>query len=242
LVLGNGKVEEVGTFEQLSSDPKSRFSAFLKTMAESSKATIEEAPATAMDSEESSSGDDDRDGISIDAIKIIHTNNNNNKSPRRPSMAKQLSISRLSIVGTSPGGTDEAMKEEEESSINANNGALMTDEFKERVKGSVDRAVYIAWAKSAGGISVGVLILAMFVGVEGLNVMSKWWLTYWSSGSGGRGPFFYLGIYALVNVSAMWATFFRLLLFVYAGLRASRSMFERLLDVVLAAPMSFFDT
>ena len=42
--------------------------------------------------------------------------------------------------------------------------------------------------------------------------------------------------------SLSFATFCRLLLFVLAGLRASRSIFEKLLDVVLEAPMSFFDT
>ena len=77
--------------------------------------------------------------------------------------------------------------------------------------------------------------------VELLNVSSKWWLTSWSQ-SGGARPFFYLEIYALINVSAILATFLRLILFVRVGLRASRSMFENLLDRILEAPMSFFDT
>ena len=120
-------------------------------------------------------------------------------------------------------------------------GTLMTDEYKEREKGSVDRQVYITWAKAGGGISIAVAILIMFIIVEALTVASKWWLTHWSE-SGVSNPFFFLSIYALINFSAIVATFFRLLFFMLAGLRASRSMFERLLDVVLLAPMSFFDT
>ncbi len=81
----------------------------------------------------------------------------------------------------------------------------------------------------------------MFAFVEGLSVTSKWWLTYWSS-TGGSNAFFYLAIYALINFSAIFATFCRLLLFIFAGLRSSRAMFEQLLDTVLEAPMSFFDT
>ena len=120
-------------------------------------------------------------------------------------------------------------------------GALMTDELKEREKGSVDKQVYISWAKDAGGVSVGLSSLGMFVVVECLTVTSKWWLTHWSQ-SGGSSPLFYLSIYAAVNFSAIFATFCRLLLFIFSGLRASRKMFEHLLDVVMEAPMSFFDT
>ena len=122
-----------------------------------------------------------------------------------------------------------------------NDGTLMTDEFKERSTGSVDWKVYYAWANAGGGLLVGVSILALFALVEGFNVLSKWWLTHWSQ-SGGGDAFFYLWIYALINFSAIFATFCRLLIFIFAGLRASRAMFEQLLDVVLEAPMSFFDT
>ena len=78
------------------------------------------------------------------------------------------------------------------------NGALMTDELKERQKGSVDRLVYIAWSKAAGGVSKSITILSMFVGVEIMQVISKWWLTHWSQSGGGQ-VVFYLGMYAVIN-------------------------------------------
>lgn len=48
--------------------------------------------------------------------------------------------------------------------------------------------------------------------------------------------------YAFINFSAIFATWGRLLLFNFSSVRASKSMFEHLLDVVMNAPMSFFDT
>lgn len=49
--------------------------------------------------------------------------------------------------------------------------------------------------------------------------------------------------FSLVTIfSAIFATFVRLLLFNFAGLRASKVMFDELLDVILHAPMAFFDT
>lgn len=233
LVLGDGCVEEVGTFEELSSNQNSRFSAFLKTMAETSTAAIDQVPSNmavldAVDGDDASEDAPDYGGDEPEVTKIIHN------SPRRSSAEsiKSSTMRRLSSTATS---NDDAAKE------GGDDGALMTDEFKERVQGSVDRQVYIAWAKAGGGVTVGVIILCMFVAVEALNVTSKWWLTHWSQ-SGGSQPFFYLGIYALVNISAIFATFIRLILFILVGLRASRSMFEKLLGVVLQAPMSFFDT
>eukprot|EP00581_Thalassiosira_minuscula_P016410 CAMPEP_0183715472 /NCGR_PEP_ID=MMETSP0737-20130205/9671_1 /TAXON_ID=385413 /ORGANISM="Thalassiosira miniscula, Strain CCMP1093" /LENGTH=1569 /DNA_ID=CAMNT_0025944567 /DNA_START=70 /DNA_END=4779 /DNA_ORIENTATION=+ len=230
LVLGDGCVEEVGTFQELSSDPNSRFSAFLKTMAETSTAAIEQIPSDS-DSTEGGDGDDasenalDFGGDEPEVTKIIHN------APRRDSdkASRTRLIKKASI-------NDDVANEEGD-----NGGALMSDEFKEREKGSVNREVYLSWARAAGGVHVGVSILLFFVVVESLNVTSKWWLTYWSQHNS-HNPFFYLGIYGLVNMSAILATLCRLLLFVFAGLRASRSMFEQLLGVVLQAPMSFFDT
>merc|ERR1719401_798287 len=123
----------------------------------------------------------------------------------------------------------------------------MTDEAKERESGSVSRQVYVDVAKAGGGVALLAVVVSFFAAGEALNVTSKWWLTFWSehssSGAGvARGPFFYLAIYGLINASAIATTSCRVVLFCLAGLRASRSMFEHLLDAVLGAPMSFFDT
>ena len=46
IVLGDGRVEEVGTYAELSSNSSSRFSAFLKTMADTSTVTIDQVPSS----------------------------------------------------------------------------------------------------------------------------------------------------------------------------------------------------
>ena len=86
VVLGDGCVEEVGTFKDLASDPNSRFSAFLKTMADTSRSTIEQVPVDADAPEEA-----DEDDLSVDfnyhgddpeGTKVIHD------SPKRTLLHK----------------------------------------------------------------------------------------------------------------------------------------------------------
>jgi len=221
ICLNDGCVEEVGTYQQLSSDPSSRFSSFLKIIAETSKASIQKQSSQSEAFEVDGIDDASENGMDYgnepEVAKVI------DPSPRRKSSVKVTN----EIKGIEDDG--------------GNGGKLMTDEFKEREKGSVDKRVYIDWAKQGGGIGTALLILFMFAFVELLSVGSKWWLTHWSE-SGGSDPLFFLGIYAVINFSAIFATFVRLILFMTTGLRSSRAMFEKLLDTVLCAPMSFFDT
>ena len=210
IVLGDGCVEEVGTYDELSSNAESRFSAFLSVMAESSAATLDEGDGLgSVEIEDLSDEDDDKDALDLgsepEVAEVIHPN----RSPTRTLTRRKSSVRRESVG--SAGDLDK------------NAGALMTDEFKERVTGSVDKEVYIAWAKAGGGLSIGFAILGMFAVGEILSVTSKWWLTAWSGSGDGNHVFYYLGIYALVNFSAIASTFVRIMLFVTAGLKASRS-------------------
>ena len=175
ICLGDGRVQEVGTFSELSSDPKSRFSAFLKVLSETSVGAMDTSGADPDDDEMSANLDR---GGEPEVSKIIASPPN---SPQRKMSIQAVDDS----AGGGKGGEQKG-------------GALMTDELKERETGAVDRRVYIAWSRAAGGISVGVTILAMFVGVEALQVLSKWWLTNWSQ-SGGANVVFFLGMYAVIN-------------------------------------------
>jgi hypothetical protein len=126
--------------------------------------------------------------------------------------------------------------------------SLMTDELLERETGRVGLNVYLAWADAAGGYLVPFVIVFGYGAVEGIYVLSKvrtvsllftgsveisclgcicalswqWWLTYWSqnAGPGGQGKF--LAIYALINLAVALASFFRMIVLVIFGLRASR--------------------
>ena len=121
-------------------------------------------------------------------------------------------------------------------------GALMTDEFKEREVGHVDRKIYFAWGKAAGGAWVPVVILLLYGAVEAVNVSTKWWLTYWSGHGTNDNQMMFLGVYAGINLVSILAQFCRLVFLMACSLRASREIFARLVAVVLKAPMAFFDT
>ena len=56
---------------------------------------------------------------------------------------------------------------------------LMTEET--RAKGHVGLDVYMAWSKAAGGLVVPIFVFLIFAGDAGIQVLTKWWLTYWSS-------------------------------------------------------------
>jgi len=121
---------------------------------------------------------------------------------------------------------------------------LTTSELDEREKGNVSFDVYLGWAKAAGGTAVATLVLFGYVVDQGLSVASKWWLTYWSK-NGNSSPNAakeFLVVYALINVAAILAMLLRVILIMLSGLRASKILFIDLLDCVLQAPMSFFDT
>jgi ABC-type multidrug transport system fused ATPase/permease subunit len=53
---------------------------------------------------------------------------------------------------------------------------------------------------------------------------------------------FYIGIYCLITLMAVFLTVVRMFWQFYGSLRASRSLYERLLVSVIRAPIRFFDT
>lgn len=117
---------------------------------------------------------------------------------------------------------------------------LMKEEL--RMTGRVNVGVYLAWSKAAGGVLAPIGILLGFSFTEFINILSSWWLTYWSNHATSETQMRFLGIYALINISSALANFLRMVFLVVIGLRASKVLFHDLLKVVLRAPMSFFDT
>lgn len=118
-------------------------------------------------------------------------------------------------------------------------GQLVTDE--ERFTGVVGRDVYKMYLKAfAPGILLAAL-LVVFVLKEVLNVGTDSWLAYWS----GVGVFkltLFLGGFLLLGLLACISTYGRSLFISLRGLTAGTNFHGRLLQSVLRAPMSFFES
>lgn len=215
VVLKEGRVAEQGTFSELR-EGDTIFSRYLAVIAQTgvSQSTIEHGV----------SGADRRLSFG--------------KAARRRSSSREVPIASTDAEGTVPQlEVPKAViainveKEEESEEDNEQDKAvaakLMTDELQEREVGHVDLNVYLSWAKAAGGYFVPFVIVLFYVAAEGVTVLSKWWLTYWSHHAGSETQIRFLSIYALINIAALVVQFFRPVLVMLFGLRASRAASTR---------------
>ena len=120
------------------------------------------------------------------------------------------------------------------------NAKLMTEE--KRAVGMVSWSVYKTWIDAAGGMWAPILILIGFTLSQSATVASGWWLTYWSGHASETSQTQFLLIYAYINAAAIVIGGARMLLMAVIFLRATRHLFQRMLTVVVHAPMSFYDT
>jgi len=232
IVLKEGRIAEEGTYEDLAKDG-TLFSSFLSpegTFEEHAEEHTAQASAPVrVRSEASLSAFADSNEPEVSSILVPK-----DKVPHSPTRTN----------GKEPFGVKKSDTTTRTSSV-SNDGttkttaSLMTKE--EREIGHVSWDVYLSWAKHAGGVYVFVAIIAAFSCVEGVNVLSKWWLTHWSQNGGGHQSRF-LAIYAVINLATVFLTLCRLLLVMFAGLKASESIYNKLLEVVLQGKMEFFDT
>jgi len=232
LVMDEGCIKEMGSYMSLVSNRQSLFYSFLQSFQD----TLGSDSASDTDMTEKSSLADNNTAVatsrsSLSALADV---------TEEPEVAKILSPRRGSS-GTSPSTLP--MTTPLTTSPPASS-KLMTDEFAEREIGHVNPQIYLTWAKAAGSVWLALLIIITYATAEGITVMSKWWLTYWGEhgGDSTEKQLRFLMIYAGINLGAILAAYARVCLVMLCGLRASRKLFSRLLEVVLHAPMSFFDT
>jgi ATP-binding cassette, subfamily C (CFTR/MRP), member 1 len=145
-------------------------------------------------------------------------------------------------------------------------GVVKTMTEEARMTGHVGLSVYMSWARAAGGVYVPFVVLVVYGSNEALRVLANWFLTYWSSHGSADNQSHFLGIYAGIGVCVALGGAFSNLIMLSFGLTASRrvsnstylrwdpasrltcmfvvtfQLFTNLLDAVLHAPMSFFDT
>lgn len=215
VVLDAGHVAESGTYEELSNRKGSLFSAFLAVLSESNAIESNETNDDVVGSE---SGD-------VNEKVLIEANDTH-----RTSNAEMLPIK-----------FKRDNNEAREKAKVSTQATLMTNELNEREKGHVDYQVYMTWIRAAGGICLCFWIFLAYAFDQFLGVSSKWWLTYWSR-HGNNNSDHFLMIYGFINLAAVVSMFGRVVFIMLIGLKASRVLFDELLDVILKAPMSFFDS
>lgn len=107
---------------------------------------------------------------------------------------------------------------------------LMTEES--RLTGHVSANVYKAWASAAGGWWVPVVIVLAFVMGESLQVLSNWFITYWSGHGDATNQIQFLEMYALINVASALLGTIRMLIVAVFGILASRQVSALLTSTV----------
>mmetsp|Transcript_26640 Transcript_26640/g.35003 ORF Transcript_26640/g.35003 Transcript_26640/m.35003 type:complete len:573 (-) Transcript_26640:187-1905(-) len=107
------------------------------------------------------------------------------------------------------------------------------------MKGAVQLGVYTAYAESVGWIVTAATLLSLVLMQLSANSFS-YWLSYWTSHEGVTKQSFFIISGGIAGGAAV-ATLLRSFLFAFGGLKAAKTLHDKLFGTVLACPMSFFD-
>lgn len=124
--------------------------------------------------------------------------------------------------------------------------------YTARFQGKVQLGVYYFYFKSSGGIILWFILIILFIIIRLLTVGETFWLKVWSiwsennnEGNNESNPDLakYILIYALIALASAVFTIIRMAWqFFLVSLKGSRTLFSKLLNAILRAPLSFFDT
>uniref|UniRef100_A0A914WYV8 ABC-type glutathione-S-conjugate transporter n=1 Tax=Plectus sambesii TaxID=2011161 RepID=A0A914WYV8_9BILA len=243
IVMTDGRISEVGTYDQLIKDG----GAFADVLREYLAEMIERQKSEHSVLSGGELDDIEEDG-SLNAILNDLTANNVGTLSSSPTISRQSSrqprthnASVCSDGGSLRGEPNDRPSHPEDNAA----GALIEEEEVET--GSVDLAVYGMYARAAGLGMVTAYLLSIIVGGGGFEVAGSFWLVDWSTDStlqrnathstGER-----LAIYGALGMSQ--ALFIAISTFFIAigSYTASKRMHRALVHNLMRCPMSFFDT
>eukprot|EP00511_Aplanochytrium_stocchinoi_P006837 CAMPEP_0204824926 /NCGR_PEP_ID=MMETSP1346-20131115/2908_1 /ASSEMBLY_ACC=CAM_ASM_000771 /TAXON_ID=215587 /ORGANISM="Aplanochytrium stocchinoi, Strain GSBS06" /LENGTH=1047 /DNA_ID=CAMNT_0051952355 /DNA_START=353 /DNA_END=3496 /DNA_ORIENTATION=- len=117
-------------------------------------------------------------------------------------------------------------------------------QVEERAKGAVKLDEYGAYIKSGGGWCFFVFVLSVLILRQALNIGGTVIVSVWSDDSDYQNLSLqtYLILYGGSAAALSFVAFLESVVFLVFGLRAAKSLHENLLNGILRAPMSFFDT
>ena len=88
-----------------------------------------------------------------------------------------------------------------------------------------------------------IMLLALFILGQGCQLGMNYWLSYWSSQDSNDRIYMYLGVYTALGVCySLFVISQSIVTYVTCGIKAATTLHEGLLQNVMRAPMSFFDT
>lgn len=139
-------------------------------------------------------------------------------------------------------GTNQSQEAQGEAATNNKNTGLVTKE--EREVGSVKARIYFQYLQAGGGLWRFALVLVGYLLSTGAMWASSFWISIWSSDAQyeRHSEDFYIAGYGILALVMGLFTFIRSYGMALFGVRASRKMHSDLVQSVLRAPMSFFDT
>eukprot|EP00127_Corallochytrium_limacisporum_P006972 Clim_evm26s239 gene=Clim_evmTU26s239 len=118
-------------------------------------------------------------------------------------------------------------------------GKLVDEE--ERATGAVSLAVYYNYAQAVG-ISLAILTLLNYILTRSMQVATDTWLSMWSSAGKDADVWYYLKGYAALTGISLSLTLTQALLAAAVTQVGSRRLHKWMLETVVRAPMSFFNS
>lgn len=117
-------------------------------------------------------------------------------------------------------------------------------EEEERETGHVSWNVYMVYITHAWGWWGAVIVLLVAAAWQGSLLASDYWLAYETSAdiSSSFRPSLFIQVYAAIAMVSIVLITARSFLIAYLGLKTAQIFFRQILNSILHAPMSFFDT
>ncbi|KAJ3199320.1 Multidrug resistance-associated protein 1 [Entophlyctis luteolus] len=162
------------------------------------------------------------DGVFANMVEVVKSDQTKMKDAEKTSL-EQSSVGKLDTIET-------LQKSEAITNVSSPNAGMLISE-EEQVEGSAGWEVYKQYAEafSVSGLALCLLLSLMS---NGLSICANWWLGVWSNDNPENQTAkisFYFGVYSAIMI-------------VVADLRAATVLHDRILQSVMRAPMSFFDS
>ncbi|KAF9199094.1 hypothetical protein BGZ49_010827 [Haplosporangium sp. Z 27] len=239
LMLRDGKMVEQGNFQELMKKKAEVF----QLMTEFGREATLHSDVSEPEPYVEQSIDLEEDVVETDAFPAEELSllSSTPRSARRNSIRSSTSVHTLRRPSISCALQRTVIKEEPPKATT--NNIILEEQVKQ---GSVNKSVYLAYAKACSYSAVIIYILSMILS-QTASISTSLWLTHWSSendsGDGVSSPLYYIGVYAALGFSYSLLTVFQAIVMqVYCGIRSARVLHQEMLHSVLRSPMIFFDT